>query len=878
MRVTKTPASSSVGSGKLSPGRLQYLHFKRKHPDSLLLFRIGDFYETFDEDAETMAKVLDIALTARDIGGGVKAPLAGIPYHALDSYLMKLVQAGLKVAIAEQVNPSDITISKGLVERAVVRIVTPGTLVEPEMLEEGSNNFLAAAIVSGDSAGLSYIDLSTSEFVTSQMDAARLPDDLSRIGPAETLVNGDAQKILDNIQSKSFGVVRHMDGQLPNAYKAEQILKDHFKSATLEAFGCEGKPVAIIAAATVMAYLAETQLGALPQVTSLRTETPGDFLILDAKAMEDLEILQPSGGRRQGPSLISTIDKTLTPMGKRLLKAWLCRPLTNVESIKNRQDIIENFIANHQTMAEVQSTLKGMPDLERLTNRIRAKSSTPRDLLSLSQGLARIPTLAKAMKDMGGNISFKKGSASFKEVVDLVQAAINPNNPQTVGDGNAIRSGFDENLDKVRNSSRNSRQQMAFMEAKERKETGIRTLKVGYNRLFGYYMEVSKSNLDKVPSRFEQRQTLSNASRFTTPELKELEANILMAKDKIAELERSAYWRVQGEVAMYADNIMSAASVVARLDTLCGLAALALENGWIRPEVNNGDAIQIEAGRHPVVEAVLGPGLFVPNDVDISVSNDKLIIITGPNMSGKSTFIRMTAVLTLLAQIGCFIPAKRAKVGTADRIFTRAGLSDDIAGGASTFMVEMLETASILNQATRRSLAVFDEIGRGTSTYDGLAITQAVAEYIHNSPKLGCRTLFATHFHEMTKLGENLPHAANYQVSVIERSGEVIFLHRIIPGGADKSYGVHVARLAGMPAEVVDRAWHLLGQMESTHSDAFKPKEESAQSSQLDMFSPQRSSVLAEIADMNLENMTPIDALNNLYLLKRAAQDEVHIL
>jgi DNA mismatch repair protein MutS len=866
---SKSPKKKPFKGKKISPGRRHVLDFKAKYPDSLLLIRMGDFYEAFDDDAHTLSKVLGIALTARESGEGGKAPLAGIPHHSLDNHLGTLVSAGLKIAIAEQT--SDPAKSRGLVERAVVRVVTPGTVIEPALLDQTTNNYLAAAVSDGERAGLAYVDISTSEFVTGEFPASELKDELFRLSPAELIADSQSLELVDSGED-SLMAVRPLDESRLDTELSAARLMEHFKVKTLEAFGCENMPLAVIAASSVLDFVADTQFGAIPQLTSLRTESSSSFMKLDQKALRDLEVFNSPTGKATAPTLFRSLNFSKTAMGARSLRAWLTRPLLNADDVQRRQEVVASFYENQSTRLQIQSLLSQVSDLERLTNRIRTNTATPRDLASLRTGLVVLPELISALPDEvvpGGAVIGKLHSSS--EAVELLKAAI-PDDPSlTVGDGSAIRDGFHPELDEVRTLSGDARSSIAALEAEHRESTGIKNLKIGYNRVFGYYLEVSKSNVHLVPDGFERRQTLVNGERFITPALKKLESKILSARDRISELEREIFRRVCSEVAVHGNRIMDTAKALGTLDALVGMAQAAAEKGWIRPLVDDSTVLEIEAGRHPVVETSLGPGRFVPNDLNLSNDDRQVMIITGPNMSGKSTYIRQAAVLVLMAQVGSFIPASQARIGIVDRIFTRAGLSDDISGGQSTFMVEMVETASILNQATNRSLAVLDEIGRGTSTYDGLAIARSVAEHIHNSPKLGCKTLFATHYHEMTQLADQLPRAHNLRVAVAEEAGEVVFLHQIVPGGADKSYGVHVARLAGMPGAVVSRAWDLLDELESG-SKSSKPA-----GYQLQMpFGEQQASneTMDELKDLDVANMTPIEALNALFRLQEQASRE----
>jgi len=852
---------------KLSPGRRQFLELRAQYPDSLLLIRMGDFYEAFDDDAQTLSKVLGIALTSRESGAGGKAPLAGIPHHSLDNHLGTLVAAGLKIAIAEQT--SDPAKSRGLVERAVVRVVTPGTVIEPALLDQSSNNYLAAAVTDNGRSGLAYVDISTSEFVTIELASSDLRDEIARLSPAELIADSESQDLICSVEDSAI-TVRTLDESRLDTSLSKARLKEHFKVKSLEAFGCEDLPLAVVAVSSVLDFVADTQLGAIPQLTSLRTESTSSYMKLDQKAQHDLEVFTSSTGKANAPTLYRTLNFSKTAMGARTLRVWLTRPLLDADDVQRRQEIVAAFFEDQSVRSRVQGLLNDVSDLERLTNRVRTSTATPRDLASLRTGLSVVPELVNSLPESvtpGGAVIGRLFSSS--EAVDLLRVAI-PDEPSvTVGEGSAIREGFNQELDEVMSLSGDARSSIAAMEASHRESTGIKNLKIGYNRVFGYYLEVSKANTHLIPDTFERRQTLVNGERFITPELKELESKILTARDRISELERDIFRRVCAEIALHSDRIMETARAIGVIDALVSMAQAAAEHGWVRPLVDDETELEIEGGRHPVVESSLGPGRFVPNDLALSNDQRQVMIITGPNMSGKSTYIRQAAVLVLLAQVGSFIPASKARIGVVDRIFTRAGLSDDISGGQSTFMVEMVETASILNQATSRSLAVLDEIGRGTSTYDGLAIARSVAEHIHNSPKLGCKTLFATHYHEMTELADQLPRAHNLQVAVAEENGEIVFLHQIVPGGADRSYGVHVARLAGMPGSVISRAWDLLDELENgSNSNSIS----SGFQLQMSLGEPEaHSETVEELKDLDIANMTPIEAMNALFRLQEKA-------
>ena len=854
---------------------------------------MGDFYECFDEDARTLSKLLDVALTSRDIGGGQKSALAGIPYHSLDTHLPRLVASGIKIAIAEQTTSEPN--SEGIVDRAVVRIVTPGTVLDQSLLEQSKHNYLAACVIAKSStnqnnAGLAWLEASTGEFAAMELPAANIIDHLERLEPAEILVDTDSRVLLDNITAESpppsgggrgrtalsKTTIRSLDESTLDAELAADSLKSHFNTDTLEPFDLSNQPLAAIAAASAIDFLAQTQIGRLPFITTLRRHRPDRYMHIPAAALRDLEVLTPT--IEGGPTLLSTLDTTRTPMGARLLRDWISAPLTDLDELNTRQLAVNTLFNNSTLRSSLDQTLNNIPDLARLVNRLTLGQSEPRELRQLFRGLDKAPTLRELTTDSETDAPISplfEGVSSHNEVRDLIDRAIVEDPPFRVSDGGMIKPDFDHDLDDLRSTASRARAGIAAIEAEARESSGIPNLRVGHNRVFGYYIEVSRSHLDKVPPEFERRQTLVNAERFITPELKDLENQVLRAADQIAELEQSIYRRVCQQVAEHAAAIMRTATAIANIDVCLALARVAAENDWTLPFIDNGDLLQIEDGRHPVVEDVLGYGRFVPNDLHASNSENQLLIITGPNMSGKSTYIRQAAILTILAQIGSFVPAKFARIGIVDRIFTRIGISDDIAGGRSTFMVEMVETASILNQATSRSLAILDEIGRGTSTYDGLAIARAVAEFIHNNPALGCRTLFATHYHEMTALGDTLPRARNLRVAVAEEGDSIQFLYRIVQGGADRSYGIHVAQLAGMPSPVVERARELLTELEN-HTSNVTPNQSPQDHLQLDLFNtPNNTDFLRTISELDTDNLTPIEALNRLYELKESARKEI---
>ena len=859
-----------------TPARRQYLRIKGEHKDAVLLFRMGDFFETFDDDARIVSRELEIALTSREMGRGKRVPLAGIPYHALESYLPRLIKKGYKVAICEQT--SDPATSKGLVNREVVRVVTPGTVIEDSLLNGKANNFLAAVVVDEAEAGVAHVDITTSEFATTQLPIADLRVELGRLTPAEIVIP-EGQ---DGLPPDFAGTVTRIDADAFDREWSEEGLKAHFGVASLEPFGCERLPLATMAAGAVIEYLRRTQKGAVHQINSLHTYSTVSFMTLDPQTRRNLELFEGGRWGDPGASLLSVLDRTQTPMGGRLLRSWLGQPLLDVGELAGRQDAVAWFHRSGLRRDGVIDVLKSISDIERLVNRVRGNTATPRDLVGLSQSLGAAPKLKELLHadDDGASVGWlAKRIADNTDVVSLITGAFADDPPPTVGDGRVIREGFSPELDALRESASSARSYMAGLERGERERTGIKNLKVGYNKVFGYYIEVSKSNLDRVPDDYVRRQTLVGAERFITPEMKEYESLILNAQDKIAELEGNLFRQVCGQVSGWVAPIMQTARAVAQVDALCSLGEVASRNAYVRPKLDEGDLIDVTQARHPVIERTLPAGDFVPNDVKLSCSQEQLIILTGPNMAGKSTYIRQVAVITLMAQIGSFIPADAATIGVVDRIFTRVGLQDDLAVGQSTFMVEMLETASILNHATSKSLVILDEIGRGTSTYDGLAIARAVAEYVHNHPRLGCKTLFATHYHELTELAELLPRARNYNVAVSEGRDGIVFMRRIVPGGADRSYGVHVAKLAGLPGGVINRAWEVLRVLEDGKAEV-DPDKGSGQRGrsgagptlQLPLQEASNSAVKA-LMELDVASMTPLEAITKLYELQEKARE-----
>ncbi len=860
----------------LTPVRRQYLRIKQRYPDSLVLFRLGDFYETFDDDALLASKELDIVLTSKAMGKQLKVPLAGIPAHSLETYLTRLIKKGHKVAICEQL--SDPALSKGLVERDVVRVVTPGTVLEPGLLDQKANNYLAAVSIQNDMAGLAYVDISTGEFRTTQLSTAGLITEMGRLSPAELLAP-EGLDLPPELESYPLTVVPTSTFK---ASGAKELLMDHYNVATLEAFGCDHLPLAVGSAGMIIEYLGRTRKAALPELTGLTTYSTSAYMTLDQQTRRNLELFQVGRGG-EGTSLLSVLDMTRTSMGGRLLRRWLGQPLLDLTDLQQRQDGVGQFHGDLLLRERVMTQLAHISDIERVLHRIHGGVATPRDLLGIKVSLEAGASIIGLIQGDDDSDSLKwllAGVQTFEETIAFIGQAIDPEPSGEVGDGKVIAKGFSPDLDDLRSGSRNAREYIAGLEQKERENSGIKGLKVGYNRVFGYYIEVSNSNLSQVPDRYVRRQTLVGGERFITPELKEYESLILGASEHIETLERALYRTVCSQVAQHSKGIAILANCLAGIDVLTSLAEVAHRLRYVRPQLDDGDTIEIRGGRHPVVEQMVPVGNYVANDCCLSSADAQLILLTGPNMAGKSTYIRQVALIVLLAQIGSFVPADSATIGLVDRIFTRVGLQDDLATGQSTFMVEMVETAAILNQATHSSLVILDEVGRGTSTYDGLSIARAAAEYIHNNPKLGCKTLFATHYHELTQLAHTLPRVRNYNVAVTEEDGQVVFLHQIVPGGADKSYGIHVAQLAGIPKSVVHRAWEVLEDLENNRPASNTPAARRARSpagqagtgSQMLLFGEQNR-FMDELLALDVTNITPLEAINILYGLQSKAKE-----
>ncbi len=860
----------------------QYLRVKAEHRDKILFFRMGDFYEMFFEDAVTASRLLGLTLTSREKGPDA-VPMAGVPHHAAEGYMARLIAAGHKVAVCDQMEPP--RKGKRLVRREVTRVVTPGTVLGEELLVAGRNNYLCALAPGKDRAGLAVLDLSTGHFSCGEVAPGELADELARISPAELLLpaesagDGELAAVLDS--GRRAPVTERPDQEF-EARRARRRLLEHFGVATLEGFGCEGLPLAQAAAGAALAYLESNRQAGMPHIRSLSARTPADCLGLDRWTVRNLELVETirEGGRSN--CLLTVLDRTSTPMGARLLRSWLLWPLVDAGAIRARLDAVGELVAGNLMRASVRENLGGVRDLERLAARVAARRAGPRDLLSLADGLELAPLIGAELAPASG-AKLRALCESLSVPIPAaagIRKVIDPEAPARPEAGGVIAAGTDDELDRLRDLHAGGRRWMAEFEAGERKRTGISSLKIGYNAVFGYYIEVTRPNLKLVPENYRRRQTLAGSERFTTEELRAREAEILQAEEKIAAIEKRLFADLLEEVVAALPAAQETARALAELDCLAGLAETAAARGYVRPTITDGDALRIRDGRHPALEAALPRGECVPNDTELDRGARQLLVITGPNMAGKSTYIRQTALLVIMAQMGSFVPAASAEIGICDRIFTRVGASDDISRGQSTFMVEMTETAYILNNLTPRSLIVLDEVGRGTSTFDGLSIAWAVAEYIHEHESRA-RTMFATHFHELTELAGAFPRVVNLNVAVKEWGDRITFVHRIVPGAAPKSYGIHVARLAGLPEGAVERAREVLDVLEGREYGAgddpviaAKRRRRNKKVEQPTLFGPPPSAAVERLREIDPENLTPLQAQEELARLKELADRE----
>ena len=860
-------------TNELTPMQRQYNDIKERNRDCILFFRLGDFYEMFNDDARVAAKELDLTLTTRDRNKPKEeqTPMCGVPYHSVDAYIARLVQKGYKVAICEQMQ--DPATTKGLVERDITRIVTPGTVTESCMLDESKNNYMACIYGEGGKFGLAFCDVSTGAFfVTVCADANAAASELGRFSPSEVIRFGSGveEEVLSDALFRRLSCC--VDEGKPEQFdleRSEALLERHF-GAPLAQLGITGLPTAIIAAGTLLQTLLTLQKNDLAHIRELQYYTTGRFMELDMDARRNLELTETMRSKEKKGTLLWVLDKTHTAMGGRLIRSWLEKPLLDPVEIGRRQGAVEDLVNAPICRGELVEALKDVTDLERVMTRVVTGTVNCRDLLGLARGLRALPLVKAQLAQTESPLLRKLEQAidPLTDCADRIEQTIVDDPPLTVREGGIIRKGANADADRLRDIMEGGSGTIVAIEAAERERTGIRTLKVSFNRVFGYYIEVSKSFMDQVPAHYVRKQTLANCERYITQELKELEDQVLTAKDRLTALEYQIFTELREHLASQAARVQLSAAAVAAADALCSLATVAIQRGYCRPEISLGNEISITDGRHPVVEVMLKDTLFVPNDTRLGNHDDQVSIITGPNMAGKSTYMRQVALIVLMAQMGSFVPAKAAKIGLVDRVFTRIGASDDLASGQSTFMVEMSEVASILKYATSRSLLILDEIGRGTSTYDGMAIARAVLEYAANPRKLGAKTLFATHYHELSTIEQELPNVKNYNIAVKKRGDQMIFLRKIVPGAADDSYGVEVAKLAGLPNAVVSRAREILAELESQNGvqRVIVDEQPEDQISMLDLRSQQ---VCAALSAITVETLTPIEAMNELYKLKK---------
>ena len=854
---------------KLTPAMEQYMHFKRQHPDAILFFRMGDFYEMFCDDAKEGARLLGLTLTSRPAGKSGNLPLAGVPHHAMEGYLAKLIQLGRKVAICEQVE--DPKKAKGVVKRDVVEVVSPGTALSDTMLDQQRNNFLVGLCAHAGRVGLASVDLSTGDFALDEIPASDLTDELESLGPAELLIaEGADEQWVATLQNAlpQVALSRLADWHFATD-TAYETLTSQLRVQTLKGFGCDDMEVAIRAGGATVAYLRENQRGAVEHINRLQRKHREHFALIDATAQRNLELLanRQDGGRAN--TLLEILDRTRTPMGARLLRQWVAQPLKAPPLIIARLGAVDELLNQREIRRTLGQCLEQVGDLERLIARICCLRANARDMVALARSLDLAPAIGTALSPAQSALLQElcaKGLPDVSELVAEILGALVDAPPATLTDGGLIRDGYNPDVDRLREIARGGKDYIARLQATERERTGIASLKIGYNQVFGYYIEISKANLDKAPAEYHRKQTLANAERFITPELKEYEEKVIGAEDRLKELENELFLALRDRAARWTPQIQQIARAIARIDVLYSLAEVAESESYTRPQVDDGQLIEIRDGRHPVVERQLRTGSFVPNDVRLDTNGAQIMLITGPNMAGKSTIIRQVGLIALMAQMGSFVPARQATIGVVDRIFTRVGASDNLAGGESTFMVEMHEAANILNNATSRSLLLIDELGRGTSTFDGLSIAWAIVEYLHQHREVHPRTLFATHYHEMTELESHLERVVNFNVQVREEGDRVVFLHRLAPGSADQSYGINVAQMAGMPTQVVARAQEILARLEKDQidtTDIHRPDvPPSAPQPQLHLFSaPADAPWVAELRDMDLSQITPLQAL-----------------
>ncbi len=872
---------------ELTPMMQQYIKIKEEYKDCILFYRLGDFYEMFFEDALTASKELDITLTGKNCGLEERAPMCGVPFHSVDGYLNRLVKKGYKVAICEQMEEP--SASRGIVKREVVRIATPGTNLDLHALDETKNNYIMCVVYIADRFGMSVADVTTGDYFVTEIDSSgRLFDEIYKFMPSELICNEAfymSGMDIDDLKNRLGVTIYSLDSWYFDDAVCTRTLKEHFKVSVMEGLGISDYDCGVIASGALLIYLKETQKTSLSHMSRLTPYAAGKYMLLDSSTRRNLELCETLREKQKRGSLLWVLDKTKTAMGARNLRKWIEQPLIHREEIENRLDAVEELKENAISREEIREYLAPVYDLERLVSRITYQTANPRDMISFQSSLSMLPHIKYILREMKSSLlkEMYEELDTLEDLCELVQKAIREEPPIAMRDGGIIKDGYNEEVDKLRMAKSNGKEWLAKLEDTEREKTGIKNLRIKYNKVFGYYLEVTNSFKNMVPDYYTRKQTLANAERYIIPELKELEDTILGAEDRLFALEYELYCEVRSRVAKEVVRIQKTAGAVAQIDTFASLALVAEQNNYVRPKLNEKGIIDIKDGRHPVVEKMIPNDMFISNDTYLNDKKNRISIITGPNMAGKSTYMRQTALIVLMAQTGSFVPAGNADIGLVDRIFTRVGASDDLASGQSTFMVEMTEVANILRNATSKSLLILDEIGRGTSTFDGLSIAWAVIEHISDSKLLGAKTLFATHYHELTELEGKIENVNNYCIAVKEKGDDIIFLRKIVKGGADKSYGIQVARLAGVPDTVISRAKEIVEELVHTditsrikdiavqgHVPKLKTKKyDEVDLAQMTLFDTVKDDdVLEEIKSLDVSNLTPIDALNTLYQLQ----------
>ena len=874
---------------QLSPMMQHYMETKKEYPDCILFYRLGDFYEMFFDDALTVSKELEITLTGKDCGLSERAPMCGVPFHAVDSYLYRLVQKGDKVAIAEQME--DPKQAKGLVKREVIRVVTPGTITSSQVLDETKNNYLMGIVYMDGIYGISTADISTGDFMVTEVDSDReLFDEINKFSPSEIICNNAFYMSgvdMDGLKNRYQVVISSLDSRFFGEESCRRILMEHFKVGALVGLGLEDYATGIIAAGAVMQYIYETQKSTLEHITTVTPYSTGQYMVIDTSTRRNLELVETMREKQKRGTLLWVLDKTKTAMGARLLRACIEQPLIHRDEIIRRQNAVEELNMNYISREEICEYLNPIYDLERLIGRISYKTANPRDLIAFRSSLEMLPYIKRILGEFNSELLAELGREldPLQDIFRLIGDAIVEEPPITVREGGIIKDGYNQEADKLRQAKTEGKNWLAELEAREKEKTGIKTLKVKFNKVFGYYFEVTNSFKDQVPDYYIRKQTLTNAERFTTDELKQLEDIIMGAEEKLVSLEYDLFCEVRDKIGAEVIRIQKTAKSIAGIDVFCSLSVVATRRNYVKPSINDKGVIQIKNGRHPVVEQMMRDDMFVANDTFLDNGKNRLSVITGPNMAGKSTYMRQVALIVLMAQLGSFVPAQEADIGICDRVFTRVGASDDLASGQSTFMVEMTEVANILRNATRNSLLVLDEIGRGTSTFDGLSIAWAVIEHISNSKLLGAKTLFATHYHELTELEGTIAGVKNYCIAVKEQGDDIVFLRKIVRGGADKSYGIQVAKLAGVPDSVIARAKEIAEELSDADITARAkeiaeissnitqhkavPKPDEVDMQQLSFFDTVKDDdIIRELDSLELSTMTPLDAMNTLYRLQ----------